>query len=360
MSVRLGVLGCGSIARAAHLRSLARIEGAAVVAVADSDAANLAAARPLAPKAHAMRNYADVLGLADLDAVVIALPPGLHADAAIMALQRGKHVYVEKPLATNVTDGERVVAAWKGSGLTAMMGFNYRYNPIVQRARARLAAGAVGTVVGVRTVFATPRRAIPAWKQQRDTGGGVLLDLAVHHVDLVRFLLDTEVAHVSAEVHSAASDQDTAFLQLRLTNGITVQSMCSLGAVDEDRIEIYGSSAKLTIDRYGSLRAEETPVTPRGALQLAMTRLVGEMSAAPYALAKLRAPLHDPSFPAAMSAFVRAVERRGVAAPTLGDGFRALAVIEAAELSARTRRVIELDVQPAVAIPHARRDAARV
>src|SRR5690348_8661170 len=293
MQVRLGILGCGSIARAAHLRSLASINGAAVVAIADTDPANLAAAQPLAPHARAVRDYTAVLGLPDVDAVVIALPPALHADAALVALQRGNHVYVEKPLATTVTDAERVVSAAHASGLTAMMGFNYRYNPIVQRARARLAAGAVGAVAGVRTVFATPRRAIPVWKQQRDTGGGVLLDLAVHHVDLVRFLLDADVTHVSAEVQSVASDQDTAFLQLRLTTGVTVQSMCSLSAVDEDRIEIYGSSAKLTIDRYGSLRAEETSITPRGALQLAVTRLVGEMSAAPYALAKLRAPLHD-------------------------------------------------------------------
>ena len=236
MPVRLGVLGCGSIARAAHLRSLARIDGATVVAIADSDPANLSAAQSLVPLARPARSYADVLEMPDVDAVIVALPPALHADAAIMALQRKKHVYVEKPLATSLADAERVLAAWQGSGLTAMMGFNYRYNPIVQRAHARLAAGAVGEIIGVHTVFTTSRRSIPAWKQHRGTGGGVLLDLAVHHVDLVRFLLDTEVARVSADVRSASSDQDTAFLQLRLTNGATVQSMCSLSAVDEDRI----------------------------------------------------------------------------------------------------------------------------
>jgi predicted dehydrogenase len=343
MPIRIGVLGCGSIARSAHLRSLARTPGAEVIALADAEPANLAAARSFAPGARPVGDFADVLAMADVDAVIIALPPALHADAALLALSRGKHVYVEKPLATSVPDADRVLAAWEGSGLTGMMGFNYRYNPVVQRARSRIAAGAVGRPIGVRTVFSTPRRAIPSWKRQRVTGGGALLDLAVHHIDLVRFLLDAEISHVSAEIHSASSEQDTAFLQLRLTNGVIAQSMCSLSAIEEDRIEVYGSDARITIDRYRSLRLEETPATAGGALSGAVTRLIREMRAAPYALERRRAPLHEPSFPAAIDAFVRAVERRTQATPSLGDGSRALAVIEAAELSASTGHAVSLD-----------------
>jgi predicted dehydrogenase len=345
MPVRLGVLGCGNIARAAHLRSLARNTNASVIAIADANPANLAAARPLAPHARVVADYAEVLEMSDVDAVIVALPPILHADATLVALGRRKHVYVEKPLATSVVDGERVVAAWHGSGLIAMMGFNYRFNPVIQHARARIAAGAIGTPVAARTVFATPRREIPEWKQKRDTGGGVLLDLAVHHIDLIRFLLAAEVSSVTAEIRSMASDGDTAFLQLRLTNDVTVQVMCSLSAVDDDRIEIYGSAAKVTIDRYRSLRVEETAPNAGGALGLAATRFACELSALPYAILKMRAPLNDPSFPLAMDAFVRAVHNHAPATPSLNDGFRALAVVEAAELSARSGRAIPLDTQ---------------
>ncbi len=358
MPVRIGVLGCGAIARAAHLQSLAHTAGATVVAIADADPANLATAQPLAPSARAVRDWTEVLAMADVDAVIVALPPTLHADSAAGALERGKHVYVEKPLATSVRDAERVVAAWRRSGLTAMMGFNYRYNPVVGQARARIAAGAVGTPIAARTVFSTARRAIPQWKRQRETGGGVLLDLAVHHIDLVRFLLGAEVSRVTADVRSTASEQDTAFLQLGLTNGVVAQVMCSLSAVEEDRIEIYGSVAKLTIDRYRSLRVEETGAAAPGAFGSAATRLFGELRAAPYALEKRRAPLHDPSFPAAMTAFVRAVERRAAATPTLGDGLRALAVIEAAEESVRTGRALALDDQPDAEPSHPNSDVA--
>jgi myo-inositol 2-dehydrogenase / D-chiro-inositol 1-dehydrogenase len=360
MTIRIGVLGCGTIARSAHLLSLARTAGATVVAIADSDPTSLAGAQPLAPKAGTVRDFREVIEAPGVDAIVIALPPALHAEAAIAALAHGKHVYVEKPLATSVSDAQRVIAAWERSGLIGMMGLNYRYNPLVRHARARLTAGAIGAPLAARTVFATPRRTIPSWKTQRSAGGGVLLDLAVHHIDLVRFLFDAEIGRVSADVRSVASNDDTAFLQLGLTNGVTAQSMCSLSAVEEDRIEIYGSSGKLTVDRYRSLRVDESPATAGSALSGAVTGLASEMRALPYAVDKFRSPMHDPSFPLAMEAFVRAVEQRVPADPSLRDGLRALAVIEAAEQSARSGRVIDLDVPTNVASSSLRRDVAGV
>jgi len=343
MSVRLGILGCGAISRAAHLRSLSRIRGGRVIALADTSPANLDAARPLAPEARAVADYGAVLEMSDVDAVIIALPPMLHADAAVAALERGKHVYVEKPLATSVADATRVLDAWRQGGLTAMMGFNYRYNPLVVEARAAIASGAIGTPVSIRTVFATPKRSTPAWKQRRESGGGVLLDLAVHHIDLVRFLLDTEIAHVSADVRSIQSEHDTAALQLGLTSGCVGQMMCSLGTIDDDRIELHGSAGRLTIDRYRSLRVEVTPASVSGTLGVAAARFAGEMRALPYAIRKLRSPMHDPSFPSAMSAFVQAITDRTPATPSLTDGLRTIAVVEAAEQSARSGRLITVD-----------------
>src|SRR5689334_16087300 len=128
MSVRVGILGCGGIARVAHLPSLARIDGVSIVALADPDASCLSAARGITNNAATFADYADVVAMEGVDAVVVALPPALHADATIAALRAGKHVYVEKPLATSLDDAARVVAAWEGTSLTGMMGFNYRFN----------------------------------------------------------------------------------------------------------------------------------------------------------------------------------------------------------------------------------------
>lgn len=351
VTVRIAVLGCGGIARVAHLPSLARTPGARVVALSDMDPAALAAAGALAPGARTVAHYAHVLEMADVDAVIVALPPAMHAEAAIAALEHGRHVYIEKPLSTSLADARRVVAASAdaargaaaGNPPIAMMGFNYRWNPLIRQTRDAIASGGIGRPLAVRTTFSTAARTIPQWKQHRDTGGGVLLDLGVHHIDLVRFLAGAEVATVSAELRSVKSEHDMALLQMALTNGVMVQSLFSLSAVDEDCIDVYGAGGKVSVDRYRSLRVETMPATAAGALGITVRRFVGEMRALPYALRKMRAPLSDPSFPAALQAFVRTVRDGSIASPNVSDGLQAAMVIEAAEVSARTGRVVALD-----------------
>ena len=348
MTVRVGILGCGAITRSAHLPSLVRERDVAVTALADTDAATLAATHTQAPKARATAEYRDVIAMADVDAVIIALPPALHADAAVAALETGKHVYIEKPLAASLADAKRVVATAKDKSLTAMMGFNYRFNPLTQQARAKITARAIGDVVAIRTVFSTSARPLATWKQRRDSGGGALLDLAVHHIDLVCYLLDVNVTSVSANIASVRTDHDSVALQLGLTTTISAQIFCSLSCVDEDRTEIYGTNGKLVIDRYGSLRVDVSPPAARGALGLAVNRLAGEIGAMSYGTQKQRAPMHEPSFPAAISAFLKSIRDRTPGSPGLSDGLRATRVIDAAERSAQSGRRIEIESTDAI------------
>jgi predicted dehydrogenase len=341
---RVAILGCGAIARAAHLPSILRERDVTVAALADNDAGNLAAASALARGARAVAEYRDVLAMPDVDAVIIALPPALHADAAVAAIEAGKHVYVEKPLATSLADANRVIAAASASRSVAMMGFNYRFNPLTQQAKAKLAARAIGDVVAVRSVFSTATRPLAPWKQRRESGGGALLDLAVHHIDLVRHLVDANITSVSANMASIRADHDTVTLQLGLTTNVTAQIFCSLSAVDEDRIDVYGTNGKLSIDRYGSLRVDVSPPGARGALGLAVRRLAGEIGAMSYGAEKRRAPMHDPSFPAAVGAFLKSIRDGSPASPSLTDGLHAMQVIDAAERSASARQRIELSL----------------
>jgi predicted dehydrogenase len=339
---RVAILGCGAIARTAHLPSIMRERDVTVVALADHDATNLAAARALATDARAVAEYRDVLAMSDVDTVIIALPPALHADAAVAAIETGKHVYIEKPLATSLADGKRVVAAANANRVVAMMGFNYRFNPLTQQAKAKIAARAIGDVVAVRTVFSTATRPLATWKQRRESGGGALLDLAVHHIDLVRHLLDANITSVSANVTSVRAEHDTVALQLGLTTTAIAQVFCSLSAVDEDRIEVYGANGKLSIDRYGSLRVDVSPPGARGALGVAVNRLAGEIGAMRYGVEKRRAPMNDPSFPAAIGAFLKSIRDGAATSPSLTDGLRAMEVIDAAERSAATGQRIDL------------------
>jgi predicted dehydrogenase len=186
---------------------------------------------------------------------------------------------------------------------------------------------------------------MPAWKQTRSKGGGVLLDLASHHIDLVRFLFRQEVRTVYAVIESRCSEHDTATLLLRLADGLRVQSLFSLGGVDEDRFEIYGQAGKLTVDRCRSLDVE---FVDAGRATSRLRRLTKSVRRIPYLFKKLQSPWHEPSHRESLSRFVSAARERDTVSPDLPDlwdGYRSLEVICAAEESAQTGRWVSLSLQ---------------
>lgn len=337
--LRIGVIGCGQIARAIHLPVLARIREARVVALAEPVEASRAAAAALAPGAKAYADYRELLAAGRLDAAVICTPPQLHAPAAIAAFDAGLHVYVEKPLAPSSLEGAPVVEAWRRARKVGMMGFNFRFHPQVERIRQRLRAGDVGTPLGVRSVFTILPHELPEWKRARHTGGGVLLDLASHHVDLVRHLLDDPVVRVYASARSLRAEGDHAAVQLELASGAMAQIFASLGSVDENRMEIVGTAGKLVMDRTELLRAEHVPATQRGARLRRLWRAL--LSLEPRRV--LRSPGVEPSFDAALRAFVWSSSGNAFAGPDIADGAANLAVIEAAERSAATGAAVAPD-----------------
>jgi predicted dehydrogenase len=339
-ALRVGLIGCGRVVQLVHLNVLTRLPDVDLVALAEPDPQRREEAHRRVPTAVAVADYDGLLDRADVDAVVICTPSALHAEIALAALERGKHVYIEKPLATSVADGQRVLAAWQRAGVVGMVGFNYRFNRLHQRVRAHLQAGRLGELVAARSVFATPLRPLPDWKQRRESGGGVLFDLASHHVDLVRFLLGSEVREVYARVWSQLSEGDNAMLELRLDSGLVVQSFFSLIAVDEDRFEIYGQAGKLAVDRYLSLDAELTDPTRSRARARWVWGGLQRLIPSPHALQKVMAPGNEPSYRAALAHFVVAARHNQPASPDLADGFRSLAVLEAAEESARMGRPV--------------------
>ena len=222
--LRLGLLGCGHMGRVVHLNNLRRFPEVEVVAVAEPDVQRREAASRQVPRAALFSDYRELLNRSEIDAVVICLPNALHAEAAIATLRSGKHLYLEKPLAINLEDGRKLLDVWRRSERVGMIGFSYRFNPLHQDVRRRLQAGELGELVGVRSIFTTPPHRVPEWKQKRQSGGGVLLDFASHHFDLLRFWFNEEVYEVYGNIRSQHVEADTATLELRLTNGLLVQS----------------------------------------------------------------------------------------------------------------------------------------
>ena len=146
----------------------------------------------------------------DVDIVDVCLPGHLHAEVAIAALEAGKHVLVEKPLANTVAEAEKMLVAAQAArerGVRSMVGFNYRRVPALALARDLVAAGRLGDVRQVKIAYLqdwlADAGAPMTWRMRRETAGsGALGDLASHAVDQVRFLLGQDVVSVSGSAET--------------------------------------------------------------------------------------------------------------------------------------------------------------
>ncbi|MFI5398410.1 MAG: Gfo/Idh/MocA family protein [Candidatus Binatia bacterium] len=332
--VRIGVLGCGAIACWAHLRILRHLRGATLVAAADPNASARERARQLVSIPVHERSE-DVLGRDDLDAVVIGASTHLHAELAVAACAARKHFYLEKPIAASAADARRVVAAAQQAGVTAMMGFNWRFHPLHEQARALIVGDRIGKVRAVQTMFCepSPPSAIPEWKRRRSTGGGVLLDLASHHVDLLRWFLDDEVREAEARFDSEMSEHDTAWVRLAMRKGTEIQSVFSFRAGLADCLEFIGERGTLRVDRHRS--ALVLRVGRRLGYGVRTGWLVPRSAVIAWRLRRLIHPSSQPSYRRALAAFIETLRGRPRRLPTLLDGVRSLDAILDAEASAR-------------------------
>lgn len=337
---RIGIAGCGQISLGVHLPILLSIRDVKITALADTDEGRLRAAASLAPGAATFRDAEELLARSDVDALLICLPNCLHASVAIAALNRRKHIYLEKPLGVTLQEGQAVLRAWSGTGVTAMVGFNYRFNKLYETARRVVRSGALGEIVAMRTVFSLPVHQTPEWKRSVAGGGGALFDLGSHHIDLVHHYFDCEIDSVNAETELDRGESAT--LELHLNNGVCVQSFFSLAAVEEDRIEVYGRAGKLSVDRHLSWSVQVAESTNRSARLRQIRALFGSLAYLPYLLEKRRATAFEPSYRDALTAFVSAARQGRSVKPDLKDGYRSLDVVRAALESANTGRRIRL------------------
>lgn len=342
---RIGLLGCGRIARIHHLPILIRDADVELAALADGDPAALDHARATAPRARRVPDWRAALGDDSIAAVVICLPTGLHAEAARASFEAGKDVYLEKPLATTLAGAREAVAAWRASGRIGMLGFNHRYHPLVLEARAAVRAGRIGRPIAARMSSLSPPRELPAWKRRREEGGGALLDLGSHQADLARFLFGEEVREVSATVRTVRTEDDDASITMTMTSGLRVDSRASFATVRENRFEILGDEGRIVVDRVAGRMRVDPLERPAG--KLARLREASRVFAGAPGMARaILAPARDPSYRGALSAFVRATRERSHPSPDLDDGERSLAIVLAAETAAREGRRTPVDRAP--------------
>src|SRR5262249_4474661 len=142
--------------------------------------------------------YSDLDSLLNdgVDALTIAAPTHFHRDIAIAAIQRGVHVMVEKPIATSVDEGEAIIAAAGKAGVTLMVGHVERFNPAVETIKEAIRNEDILSIAITRVGPFPPRM----------SNVGVVIDLAVHDIDLIRWFTDSEIVEVQPQLSSAIAE----------------------------------------------------------------------------------------------------------------------------------------------------------
>jgi len=344
-NVSIGLIGCGRIASLVYLNILRRTPGLGLTAIAEPDDIRRKRAGESAPRASLYKDYRDLLRHPDLDAVIICLPNDMHAEAAISSFEAGKHVYLEKPISINTVEAGKILDAWKSAGLVGMTGFNLRFNPVYLSLKKHIEAGTIGEITCVRTVFSYWRREFPEWRKHKVSGGGALLDIGSHHVDLLRYILDTDISQVSAKISSHNTEADNAVCEFKTSGGVDVQSYFSITSVDEDKIEVYGARGKLSADRFNSSLRVVISESQRPGLLPQIKSDIGSLLKSRNLKDRILFPGKEPSFEWALRHFISAVKGEVAASPDLLDGYKCLKVLAAAEESARTGSAVSIREQ---------------
>lgn len=263
--LRLGIIGAGVVGqlRAEAARSLREV---VVTAIADPDEARAQqVARPVG--AEVFTDYRRLLDTAGIDGVLVCTPVPLHEEIAVAALESGKHVLCEKPLASSVAGCQRILAAAATAGRRLAVGFNHRYYPSIKYLKRVIDEGRIGVIDHLRVFGGHEGLAQfrADWMYRGElSGGGAMMDLGLHVTDLVRFLLG-EIQQVygatTNRVWRVEGSEDNALVLMKSAHGVGVTYQATWSEWRGYRLwlEAYG--------HLGMVRAQYAPT-----LSLLITR----------------------------------------------------------------------------------------
>lgn len=256
--VKWGVIGAGGIADRRTLPGMMVSQNCELVALME---VNTELAQALAEKYHAKRYYTsaeDLLADPEVEAVYIASPVKFHKDQVIAAAKAGKHVLCEKPIAVQLSDSAAAKAACDEQGVLAAAGFMMRYHSLHRKMRELVACGKLGQIVSCRAQMNCWFPDIPGnWRQElRNTGGGALMDMGIHCIDLLEYILGDRCQSVMAMCDTKTFQydiEDSANVMLKFQKGAVAYVDTNYNIPDDAvtcRLEIMGTK--------GSMIAENT------------------------------------------------------------------------------------------------------
>ncbi|CAH1655527.1 MULTISPECIES: inositol 2-dehydrogenase [unclassified Chelatococcus] len=333
MVTKLALLGAGRIGKV-HAHAIAEDKRAQLVAVAD---VMPDAARAIAEGTGcAVRTIDAIEADKTIDAVIICTPTNTHADLIERFAKAGKAIFCEKPIDLDINRAKACLEIVRNTGAKVMLGFNRRFDPHFRAVRKAIDDGVIGAV---EMVTITSRDPGPPPPEYIKVSGGIFRDMTIHDFDMARFLLGEDIHSVMASAAALIDpgidelgDYDTASLILTTSNGkqaiISNSRRASYGY--DQRIEVHGS--------LGSVAAEnQRPVS----IEIATAN------------GYLRPPLHDffmtryaAAYAAEIAAFIDSISSSAPPSPSIEDGVSALALADAALLSAQSGKAVIVNASP--------------
>ncbi|MFB7817504.1 Gfo/Idh/MocA family protein [Paenibacillus chitinolyticus] len=276
---RIGIIGCGGIANGKHLPSLAKLPNVELVAFCDIviERAEKAKEQYGSGDACVYQDYRELLKDSSLDIVHVCTPNDSHADITIDALEAGKHVMCEKPMAKTSVDARRMVDAAKRTGKKLTIGYNNRFRSDSQYLKKLCEDGELGEVYFAKA-HAIRRRAVPTWGvflDEEKQGGGPLIDIGTHALDLTLWMMDnykpkvvlgTSYHKLSHRANAANAwgpwdpakftVEDSAFGMITMENGATIilESSWALNTLEVDEAKCTLSGTEGGADMKDGLR----------------------------------------------------------------------------------------------------------
>jgi predicted dehydrogenase len=248
--VRWGVIGTGKIGLTKTIPAMQRGKHCAMTAIASRDLARAqAAAAPLGIPT-AFGSYEALLADPGIDAVYIALPNHLHVPVSIQALEAGKHVLCEKPIGLDAADAERLAeAAARFPRLKVMEAFMYRHHPQWIQTMEIVRSGGIGDLRAIHSVFSYYNVDAANIRNQRDIGGGGLMDIGCYNVSLSRFVFGDEPTRVMATAtFDPAFGTDTLTSAILEFTGGSSLFTCSTQLVPYQRVNVFGTEGRVELE----------------------------------------------------------------------------------------------------------------
>lgn len=344
--LRWGVIGCGGIAMRRTIPGLVLAENSELIAVMDANHDSALLCQKQFGAKFAFNNYEELLACEEIDAVYIASPVICHYEQAMAAARAHKHILLEKPLGLTSEKAKEIAATCAEQGVQLGSGFMMRYNSLHTKVRDLIATGRLGEIVSMRAQFTCWYPEIEgAWRQKKSTsGGGALMDMGIHCIDLLRFMSGLEVAEVITLIGNQIFKyevEDAAALVMRMENGALCYVDAAFNIPDDAavcKLEIYGTGGSVCLQ--GSIAQDETG---EGVLVLTDSNkgYDAQQNRQKAENAVLKAGEGN-LYTKEIAGFAQAVLDNTAIPVTAMDAIRAQEIIEAAYASAQQRTVISI------------------